>query len=73
MIIEKIWVVVDKIGEKTIATIKRIDNIVDVITDKLVDTALRTFDDDDDYQIKNAKKAMKIIKKLYKINSVRLY
>ena len=48
MIIDKIWSVVDKIGEKTIATIKRIDNIVDVIADKLVDTALRTFNDDDD-------------------------
>lgn len=48
MIIDKIWNVVDKIGEETIATIKRIDSIVDIITDKLVDTALRTFDDDDD-------------------------
>ena len=48
MIIDKIWNVVDKIGEKTIATIKRIDNIVGVIADKLVDTALRTFDDDGD-------------------------
>ena len=48
MIIEKIWDVVDKIGEITIASIKRIDNIVDVIADKLVDTALRTFEEDDD-------------------------
>lgn len=47
MLIEKFWDVVDKIGEKTIAAIKKIDSIVDIIVEKLVDAAIGTFDDDD--------------------------
>jgi hypothetical protein len=47
MIVEKFWFIVEKIGEKSIAVVKRIDSIVDVIAEKMVDAAIRTFDDDD--------------------------
>lgn len=47
MIVEQFWFIVEKIGEKSIAVVKRIDSIVDVIVEKMVDAAMRTFDDDD--------------------------